>query len=131
MIHSQITGSHPSVGKTMILIQVDEGKIENLRTLIEWALCRQEHVGHHVLLTACKDEIYIRQKLDVGAQQGLCAIFGIFGYLLKLVYGNIDSFLRLFQILEDMFERIFARLGETVIENVGIPVISSNDIVGL
>ena len=85
----------------MILIQVDEGKIENLRTLIEWALCRQEHVGHHVLLTACKDEIYIRQKLDVGAQQGLCAIFGIFGYLLELIDSNIDSFLRLFQILED------------------------------
>lgn len=85
----------------MILIQVDEGKIENLRTLIEWALCRQEHVGHHVLLTACKDEIYIRQKLDIGAQKGLCAIFGIFGYLLKLVDSNIDSFLRLFQILED------------------------------
>lgn len=79
-----------------------------MRTLIEWSLCRQEHVGHHVLLAACKDEIYIRQKLDVGAQQGLCATFGIFGYLLELVYGNIDSFLRLFQILEDMFKRIFA-----------------------
>lgn len=92
----------------MILIQVDEGKIENLRTLIEWALCRQEHVGHHVLLTASKDEIYIRQKLDIGAQQGLCAIFWIFGYLLELIDGNIDSFLRLFQILEDMFKGILA-----------------------
>lgn len=77
----------------MILILVNERKIEDLRTLIEWSLCRQEHVGHHVLLAACKDEIYIWQELDVGAQQGLCTIFGIFGYLLELVDGNIDSLL--------------------------------------
>ena len=115
----------------MILILVDERKVENLRTLIEWALCRQEHVGHHVLLTACKDEIYIRQKLDIGAQQGLCAIFGIFGYLLELVDGNIDSFLRLFQILEDMFERILALAWRNRNRERRIPVISSNDIVGL
>lgn len=62
MIHCQISGCHPSVGKMMIFILVDEGKTENLRTLIEWAFCRQEHVGHHVLLAACKNEIYIRQN---------------------------------------------------------------------
>lgn len=115
----------------MILILVDERKVENLRTLIEWALCRQEHIGHHVLLAACKDEIYIRQELDVGAQQGLCAIFGIFGYLLELIDSNIDSFSDCFRYSKICLRESSLWLGETVIENVGIPVISSNDIVGL
>ena len=43
----------------------------------------------------------IGNKLDVGTQQSLYAILGIFGDLLKLVDGNIDLTFAQIKIVED------------------------------
>ena len=41
------------------------------RTLVERALLRREHVGHHVLAASGKDELHVGQRLDIGPQQRL------------------------------------------------------------
>ena len=47
-----------------------------------------------MLLAARKDKVYIRQELDIGAQQSFYPFLRVFGNLLKLVDGNITPFLR-------------------------------------
>lgn len=64
-----------------------------------------------MLLAASENEIYVRQELDVGAQQCLCATFWIFGYLLKLIDGDIDSLARLLEIFEDVLQRFLTLVG--------------------
>ena len=56
-----------------------------------------------MLFAAGEDEINVRQKLNIGSQQRFRPLLRVFGYLLKLVYGDIDPFLREAEIIEDFF----------------------------
>ena len=56
-----------------------------------------------MLFTAGKNKTDIRQKLDVGTQQGFHPFFRIFRDLLEFVNGDIATFFRRLQVVEYLF----------------------------
>ena len=105
--------------ETGIRLSINGANSQQLRTLIERSFRRREHLLHQMLLAARKNKVYIRQELDIGAQQSLDTLSRIFGDLLKLVDCNIASFLRRAQIIEYFFQRTLLLLGSYVDRHFG------------
>ena len=90
----------------MVSSLVNFSQVDNLRTLEEGALRRNEHLVHHVLLATGEDEIDIGHELDIGSQQRFGVGSSVVGDLLELVNGNVASFTRLLQVFEDVAQRL-------------------------
>lgn len=72
-----------------------------------------------MLFAACEDEIHIRQKLDIRAQQCLDTFFGIFGDLLEFDDRNITTFVSRLQIIEYLLERRLLRCRSNIDRRLG------------
>ena len=90
----------------MVSSLVNFSQVDDLRTLKEGALCRNEHLVHHVLLATSEDEIDVGHELDIGSQQRFGVGSGVVGDLLELVNGDVAPFARLLQVLKDAAQRL-------------------------
>ena len=85
-IYQSMLGWQQAIGKLPINRLFDARQRQHQGTLEERTVCRKEHLLHHVLLTARKYEIHIRQKLDVGTNHRLYPILINVAILLLLSY---------------------------------------------
>lgn len=90
-----------------VLLPGNPVQVQLLDRVVEGFRRGVEHILQDVAVAAGEDEPAVVHRLDIGSEEGLDVLFGVFVNLLEFVDGENAGEIGLFQVGEDFSEREF------------------------